>query len=40
MPGDVCPMPAAESGVIIDDDMPVYGACAVQCNTTCDGSLM
>lgn len=40
MPGDVCPMPAAESGVVIDDDMPVYGACAVQCNTTCDGSLM
>ncbi len=40
MPGDVCPMPEAEAGVSIDDDFPVYGACAVQCNTTCDGSLM
>ena len=40
MPGDVCPMPAAEAGVCIDDDMPIFGRCAVQCNTTCDGSLM
>ena len=40
MPGDVCPMPAAEAGVAIDDDMPLFGACAIQCNTTCDGSLM
>ena len=40
LPGDVCPMPAAEAGVVIDDDMPVFGACAVQCNTTCDGSLL
>ncbi len=40
MPGDVCPMPAAEAGVCIDDDIPIFGACAVQCNTTCDGSLM
>ncbi len=40
MPGDVCPMPAAEAGVCIDDDMPDFGCCAVQCNTTCDGSLM
>ncbi len=40
LPGDVCPMPAAEAGVVIDDDMPIYGACAIQCNTTCDGSLM
>ncbi len=38
--GDVCPMPAAEAGVSIDDDYPVLGACAIQCNTTCDGSLM
>ncbi|MCF0103902.1 MAG: 2-hydroxyacyl-CoA dehydratase [Eggerthellaceae bacterium] len=38
--GDVCPMPAAEAGICVDDDMPVFGACAVQCNTTCDGSLM
>ena len=40
MPGDVCPMPAAEAGVCIDDDIPIFGACDVQCNTTCDGSLM
>ena len=40
MPGDVCPMPAAEAGVVVDDDIPIFGACAVQCNTTCDGSLM
>ena len=40
MPGDVCPMPAAEAGVVIDDDIPIFGACVVQCNTTCDGSLM
>ena len=40
LPGDVCPMPEAESGVSIDDDYPVLGACAVQCNTTCDGSLL
>ena len=38
--GDVCPMPEAEAGVSIDDDAPVLGACAIQCNTTCDGSLM
>ncbi len=40
MPGDVCPMPEAEAGVSIDDDAPILGACAVQCNTTCDGSLL
>lgn len=40
LPGDVCPMPEAEAGVSIDDDFPVLGACAIQCNTTCDGSLM
>ncbi len=40
MPGDVCPMPAAEAGVVIDEDFPVFGACAIQCNTTCDGSLL
>ena len=40
LPGDVCPMPEAEAGVSIDDDYPVLGCCAVQCNTTCDGSLM
>ena len=38
--GDVCPMPEAEAGVSIDDDAPILGACAIQCNTTCDGSLM
>ena len=40
IPGDVCPMPEAELGVSIDDDFPVLGKCAVQVNTTCDGSLM
>lgn len=40
LPGDVCPMPEAEAGVSIADDFPVLGACAVQCNTTCDGSLL
>ena len=38
--GDVCPRPEAEAGVSIDDDAPVLGACAIQCNTTCDGSLL
>ncbi len=40
LPGDVCPMPAAEAGISADNDFPILGACAVQCNTTCDGSLM
>ncbi len=38
--GDVCPMPAAELGVAIEGDYPKIGKCAIQCNTTCDGSLM
>ena len=40
VPSDVCPMPAAELGVALADDFPLIGVCAVQCNTTCDGSLM
>lgn len=40
LPGDVCPMPEMEVGISIDDDFPVLGACAIQCNTTCDGSLL
>lgn len=40
IPGDVCPMPAAELGVALEDDYPIIGVCALQCNTTCDGSLM
>ena len=40
IPGDVCPMPEAEAGISIDDDFSVLGKCAVQVNTTCDGSLM
>ena len=40
LPGDVCPMPEAETGICIDDDLCVLGCCAVQVNTTCDGSLM
>lgn len=38
--GDVCPMPEAEAAISMDDDAPILGACAVQCNTTCDGSLL
>ena len=33
-------VPEAEAGCSIDDDFAVLGVCAVQCNTTCDGSLM
>ncbi len=40
IPSDVCPMPCAELGAAIDEDFPICGACAVHCNTTCDGSLM
>ena len=40
IPGDVCPMPEVEAGISIDDDFGVLGCCAVQVNTTCDGSLM
>lgn len=40
VPVDVCPMPAAELGSTLADDFPLIGKCAVQCNTTCDGSLM
>ena len=40
LPGDVCPMPETELGLSIDDDLPVLGCCAVQINTTCDGSMM
>ena len=40
IPSDVCPMPAAELGVALEGDYPKIGKCAVQCNTTCDGSLM
>ena len=40
IPNDVCPMPAGELGVAIEDDYPNVGICAVNCNTTCDTSLM
>lgn len=40
IPGDVCPMPEVEAGISIDDDFAVLGKCAVQVNTTCDGSMM
>lgn len=33
-------MPEVEAGISIDDDFAVLGSCAVQVNTTCDGSLM
>lgn len=38
--GDVCPMPETEAGLSIDDDLCVIGKCAIQVNTTCDGSMM
>lgn len=40
IPGDVCPMPETEAGISIEDDFVVLGKCAVQVNTTCDGSMM
>ena len=40
IPGDVCPMPESEAGASIEDDLVVAGKCAVQVNTTCDGSMM
>lgn len=40
IPNDVCPMPAGEFGLSLEDDLPDCGICAIQCNTTCDGSLM
>lgn len=40
VPSDVCPMPAAELGCALMGELPIVGSCAVQCNTTCDGSLM
>ncbi len=40
LPGDVCPMPETECGISIEDDYCVLGKCAIQCNTTCDGSLL
>ena len=40
IPGDVCPMPEVEAGVSIEDDFVVAGKCAVQVNTTCDGSML
>lgn len=38
--GDVCPMPETEAGISIEDDLCVLGKCAIQVNTTCDGSMM
>lgn len=40
VPSDVCPMPAGELGLAIEDDYPQVGCCIIHCNTTCDGSLM
>ncbi len=40
IPGDVCPMPETEAGLSIEDDLVVCGKCAVQVNTTCDGSML
>ena len=33
-------MPEVEAGVSIEDDLVVAGKCAVQVNTTCDGSML
>ncbi len=40
LPGDVCPMPAVEAAISIAGEAPKLGSAAVQCNTTCDGSLL
>ncbi len=40
IPGDVCPMPETEAGISIEDDFVVGGKCAVQVNSTCDGSML
>ena len=40
IPGDVCPMPAAELGVAVQDDYPEFGCCILIANSPCDTSLM
>ncbi len=40
LPADVCPLPAYESGLAIEDDYPKIGCCMLSCNMPCDGSIM
>jgi len=41
LPADVCPLPAVEAGLAIEDDYPLIKApCFISCNMPCDGSIM
>ncbi len=40
VPADVCPLPSAEAGCAIEDDMIVKGVCGIETNMPCDGSIM
>ncbi len=40
VPADVCPLPASEVGVALNDDYPMFGKCFISCNMPCDGSTM
>ncbi len=40
VPADVCPLPAGEAGVAVEDDYPKMGVCMIICNMPCDGSIM
>lgn len=40
VPADVCPLPAGEAGIAIEDDYPIMGKCMITCNMPCDGSIM
>ncbi len=40
VPADVCPLPQAEAGAAIEDDLIVKGVCGVSSNMPCDGSIM
>ena len=40
LPADVCPLPALEAGIAIEDDFPLLGCCFISCNMPCDGSIM
>ena len=39
LPPDVCPLPAAEAGVAVNDDYPDMGPCILTSNCACDGSI-
>lgn len=40
VPSDVCPLPACEAGIAIEDDYPKIGKCMITTNMPCDGSIM